>query len=187
MTINYSSDLEYARDKLVGSFIAYEQDLVIVRDISNDGIVYLKKLASEENFETTFDKINLEPPELGYVNIDKKSLYAQRVPKRKYRQGFRSDTLVIKGNLYGANIKKELNNTFRKIFPSIDNCIEQIYNGEAISRAFCNKFSLDRGGSKDIMDLYYKGKLTGNLLVKKDEFVLLNKYLFLNEVLEECL
>lgn len=186
MSVDYSSDPGYAGEKLNGSWIRYKDGIACVLVVGGDGTVVVRDLLGKEE-QTKLNELDLTPVELGFVNFGGKAPYLARMPARHYRQGFRENILrsVVNGKNFYINYGKELLLAHKNMYPSINNCVEEVYNGEVEGRAFCKKFAIIK--TRGDLGLSYKDKLVGIVDHKKDKVVLNNKFLFLEEVLKECL
>lgn len=188
MAIKYGNEIEYAREKLYGSVVAWGNTLVYVHEINSDGYCYITDLMGKEYTSVPLDDLNMEPITLGYVNLGRMAPYVSRMPARYYRQGLRSQTTVARceiGGGGGLKFGKELLLSYRGIYPSLDKCVEYLYNQEKLSCAFSRIFGVRK--YKEAIQLEYKSRKVGVVNCKTDEVILDNKYLFLEDALKPCL
>lgn len=187
MAVNYCDDYEYARDKLTGSYIQHENVLAEVVEVFSDCRVVLMGLDGRE-FIANLSELNLEPPKLGYVNMNPFACYVSRMPVRHFRQGFRRNTIRATNSLLGnmgIHIDKSFLNCYKNIYPDLDHAVESVYNEESSSKAFSKNFAVSR--MEELISLDYKGRQVGRVNTKTQDVTLDNNFLFLEEVLEACL
>lgn len=139
----YGDDYEYASTRLKGSIVFLKDDPIYVMAIGGDGIIKYTNLGGKEPYLTHLKELVLTPPTLGYVNTDMKSVYFKRLPLRQYRQGLSWDSLKRDG-AKASDLRKCLKN----IYPSFQNCVDEVWNREVFSRAFSKKFSVTTDSSK---------------------------------------
>lgn len=186
--IKYNNDYQYANEKLSDSYVLLNGEIVLVLEVRASGEVWVRDCSGNTKGGITLNDLNLEPPKLGYVNLDRYSGYVSRVPARHWRQGFRKNTLSMRnsrGNVGMFTINKSFNNCIRNQFPTLGQCLEVVVNQEKLSQAFSRIFSV--ASYKDSFVLEYKAKKVGEIDVRKDEVTLDNKFLFLEDVLKPCL
>ena len=189
MGLSYSSDPRYAADKLHNSVVSYNGWPIRVRYIDNMEVCFNFLGDGIERF-CDLEDLDLTPIKLGYVNLARKISYLSRIPARYYRQGLREHILNSKGVPY-RQLDKYLNNTVRGVYPNFERCIEYTFNKDRIGAAFCRKFGLiqahPNAEHKNAIKLQYRGLNVGEVDVKKDEIILDDSYLYLNETLQEII
>jgi hypothetical protein len=176
MTWLYGEDYGYAMSRLEGTVVKHGGLPVIVLGITNNGVAKLCKLSDNNPFIAKAVDLDCTPVTLGYVNRDGYSLYASRVPARRYRQGLSEVTLscIKNGGVRCDPVPlRELNDCILGLFKPYAECVR------------CDKamaWHRDWASSKD--KLYYKGGLVG----KTDQNgrpVLAPQYRYLQEALDE--
>lgn len=185
MSVKYINDWEYASEKLCGSDVFYNGEFCYVKNIDPDEIVTLWSYVTEKYLKIPLSDLDLEPPKLGYVNLDYESSYISRVPKKYWKQGQNKNTILAGSKHVGNNHYQKILLNFSKPFPSLEQCVEVVYNEEAISRAFHRNFCVM--GLDDNQHLFYKNYRVGLVNPKNLDLQLSGKALVLKEVLEECL
>ena len=114
---------------LVGSVVMYKSRPVKVMKV-NEGIggkfyLDLRHLTPHAKvFTTTTDDplISLDPPHLGYINVQGKAVYLQRDPVRHYKRGLESNNVRSRHFRYEAisYIEKEDYPTFSTVLSLIE-------------------------------------------------------------------
>lgn len=189
MAINYGKDIGYARERLCGSIVALGEDLIKVDGIEGDGEVLGWSIGFNKPVDgISLDDIDTEPVRMGYVNYPSRCGYLHRLPERHYKQGFRNNNTIMRigSKPVSWGYTQELVMMFRGVYPSVDACVESLFNGEAVSKAFSRSFAARLDGRRKNLVLDYKGKEAGEINVKSQDINLANKYMFLSEVLQKC-
>lgn len=140
----------------------------------------------EDQTELIEENVNVEPVPLGYVNLDTESIYVQRIPDRRWKQGLCEDGLHAIGR---ASLIREvfrngacLADTILNIYPSLEMALDTIQHPQAISIAFSRKFGLLKGrrGPLKLMNI---GREVGT--IENNVPVLSSAFNHLAELLEE--
>lgn len=147
-------------------------------------VLKIKMLLGQNTLSVKADdpKIDLTPPRLGYANLGRRSQFIFRSPVRRYKQGCdRHNTRSRHGRLEGeAFHSKEFGEMIMNIYPSFEEILNSSKNPFKQSTAFSREFSLLRSGV-----LNYKGQGVGEF--NGESMVLIPRYAYLNESLEEAL
>lgn len=191
MAVSYGDDFDYARQFLVGSYVLYNGNIILVNDIHGDGLVEFSYFDHPDRWEeTALQNIDLSPMPLGYMNMDNKAAFLARVPARQFRQGIREGNLQIyDGGAWRrvmGRLPQAFINTVRGNYPTVDRCFMEIYNNGKESRAFSRKFAIKSGKNKELSPLHYRGNNVGTISPDLN-FKLKNKFGFLKESLVEIL
>lgn len=190
MSVDYSSDLSYASDKLCGSYVKYDGEIVDVNCWEDEDIFHVFS-NTKGGINVPLNELDLSPIELGYINFGIKAGYCRRYPKRHWKQG----TRPANASMYVAGQKKsfpslctpEATAMLLDQYPSIENVIELIVNKEKISMAFSKHFALRMNPKSGQVYLDYQDKQVGKLCMESFTVGLDPKFSFLNEVLQESL
>lgn len=186
----YGDDYPYAATRLCGSIVRKGKLPVFIHELFSDGqcqYSYLKDFFKVEDCH--FDEINVDPIPLGYVNCGTNAVYCYRDPARKYKQGLSSNVFRILKKRASISWKSPyLNKTIPGIFPSPEQCVEQIECGEAQMRAFSRAFAVGKK-LKEGYSLFKRdmpiGVVNYNENTNRCVFDLNEKFVFLKEELEE--
>lgn len=180
-------DVQYANDRLSGTIVSYEDEPYYVNRVEANGMADVLKLnhyRGEQREKLPLRELDLTPVKLGYMNLYQSSHYLKRSPIRQYKQGLRKNNMSrLAGVPPFELVSVELYKTIKGTFPSIDECLDDIENDEAMGKAFSREFSFQKAPKS--IHLYYKGNKVGDL--KKDRPQLYSKYMNLHEKLEECM
>ena len=193
-------DYGYARHRLVGTIVRdpdntpiYVQDLYTDED---NGEIYSKctSLSGRSHHKFKLDELNLKPLPLGNVNLMGRSSYVSRLPLRNdWRQGTRQQNVtVLNGNFKqnpGTNKDAILRSTalikcVQNKYPSVEDAMENLINGEYLGMSFSRKFSLTRGAGT-LFNIFYKGKYFIGFMTDNMKTTLEKQYSHLNESLTE--
>lgn len=171
MTISYNSDPRYAHAKLAGSVVRYKDDPVMVEAVHSHNDVSVYKVQGGM-FSCRLNDLNLEPVPLGYVNHSRGSTYTLRVPARYWRQGLRDSTLHVLGPTARRTsaLSHSMVRCIKNIYPTIRDCVETVFVGEVLERAFCREFSIYGKVGQKKQHLMYKGMKVGHVEQDGDGF-----------------
>jgi hypothetical protein len=176
MNIMYD-DAEYARSRLLTTYVRYKQTVVKVLDINEDMTCDVQNLKTGRMMRTSVEKLNLKSMPLGYVNFNRNCGYLSRIPKRHdWRQGIRAANVSSR-----ELINKGLVNTVYNIYPNFYAALEEVSTGRCNTLAFSREFCINREFS-----IFYKTMgLVGKVVDKKP--VLHKNFFFLDEALQEAI
>lgn len=110
----YEGDWEYAKSRLEGTVVSYNDRPVLVSSVGSDGVEINNFYNGESLGVVELGDLDFTPFKLGFVNHRGIATYLARVPKRdNWKQGMRENNVRA---LYGAD-----SNTLakRKIFDTI--------------------------------------------------------------------
>lgn len=145
--------VEYARSRLVGTFVKYKEGLVRVDGVGGTDVRIVcgvNDLASGRRKHVLLSSLDLSSPELGYFNIHGGACYITRVPlRRDWRQGLRSNNIYCRGSHhYGSNggVLLELSCSFNRHLSTFREACERVLEREAESTAFSKEFSVHKRG-----------------------------------------
>lgn len=184
--VDYGYDYQYADSRLRGTTVRTKDGRPFyVKFVNEDGNVIGLDLLSGEDINIKLDKLDVSPPPLGFVNYVKHSSFIMRMPKRYYKQGVCNNNIFSKNKIHGVD--QAFSKMIAGIYPSIVSCAEDIFNEEAVSRAFFRNFAfLD--GDLDHMRLKFRNKVVGKCFVNTDNgslsYKLNDKYKYIQEMLE---
>lgn len=183
------TDVEYAKSRVLNTFIRHNGKLWYVDHITDGGEFRLYNNGGEL-LKDRINNIDLSPPELGYFNTDLYCHYCFRIPKRRdWKQGIRRSNIdftqnyetVPYFNTNGYNDLYRLDQCVGKAYPTLTSCIDFIQDYK-VSIAFSNNFALDERGS-----IIYKGLYPVGIINKQtNQPELYNKFKYLQESLEGC-
>lgn len=190
MSVCYNSSFDYANNKLSGSIVRLDKDPVLVNQVNTQtGLTSCKILGTKENIAVPLKELNLDPVPLGYCNSVLTS-YVYRIPVRNWKQGLRMEFLGSKKYLPDVNSSAFLN-MVHGIYPTIEDCCNEILSQECDSKAFHRKFALGRDLKKiysEDLQFLYKDMVIGVFRFKKSIFPeLLPKYQYLKEAVEDAI
>jgi hypothetical protein len=186
----FNNDAEYARSRIVSSYMRGKGQLYKILDISSKSNLLDKAVITALNQDKLHVQIKITDLEfnigkLGYVNdvISGIAMFVSRLPlRRDYRQGIRSSQLNFTRNggsspvseLWLEQNAKAVNKCINNQFPKLETVIElsEEWNNDI---AFSKNFALS---SK--YKLLYKGFTIGSLN-KDDKFKLDNNFNFVEE------
>lgn len=144
MTISYEEDFHYAAEKLPGSVVQLDGYPVYIQHVDrDDGVVIYNKVGTHTTQRCQVADLNLEPVDLGYVNLSRSASYTMRMPLRHWRQGLRDNTLFVLNGRRISATSRFLLNCVRGIYPSILDCIESVETGEVDDKAFSRRFKVE--------------------------------------------
>lgn len=131
--------------------------------------------------------LNISSMPLGYINVGVNCYYVSRIPRRDdWRQGLRDNQLTTRGHIRIKNCGKELVDMLQKKYPSFEECVKLVKEGEVNAKAFCRVFAVSytliRGGNPVLL---YKGQSVGEVVDGKPD--LKHNYIHLKERLERYL
>lgn len=188
MPINFSHNISLARERLPGSYISLS-DLtpIYVADVDSGGGVEYRVSGGNEFKVGNLEEMNFSPIQLGYVNSAGSVGYICRMPSRHWRHGVRNNTVYIRNNT-GARVSLDdpgLVNTSRGVFPSLDEAMDLVENGEARYTAFSRHYAI--GHYRQGLSLFRKTTLVGkvSLVGQSPTLELSDRYGFLSDELKE--
>lgn len=180
-------EVEYAKTRLLNTIVRYKDKPISVADISANGLVSFYYIDTEKVGNCQLKDLNLDPVPLGYVNTDKNSYYAVRMPMRNdWKQGLR-DTNIRSWD--GTKILSYVNwfhisKTIQGEFTPYKGCLKMTTEGKSKSQAFGRNFALVRNEEKiDTPQLFFKGKFNVGVVSGKKP-ILEDKFGWLSEMLE---
>jgi hypothetical protein len=181
--MDYSEDLEYARQRLVGTIVRHAGFAVRIIKIYSKEEVSIVRLATGVASMVPLNKLNIKSPPLGYVNTDHGPQYLVRKPKRDdWRQGLRNNNLAIINGRVPIDYLPDrgIARTIRGFYPSFKECMDTMqlhdkHNGLAFHRHWAITPNY----------LQYKGKTVGE--VWEGEFRLVGACKHLQESLDEAM
>lgn len=152
--MDYSSDINYAINRLVGTIVTLKESGRGVRVDHIEGknscdltdIITYKKLTAR-----LFD-LNISSPDLGSLNYNGRSFYAARTPMRgDWRQGIRNSNvrfydkigLKLVGMSLGGDFMKAFGLMLIREYSPLDKCLDMVANKEVNSISFHRDFSVD--------------------------------------------
>lgn len=195
MSIKYR-DPAYADSRVKGTLCMLDGVPIIVHSVSNGGIVSYYEVGVDGSQDTcNISQLDVDPPEIGYVQNDMNSIYCMRVPSRRMKQGINQDSLkfIVNPSEKGAKAVRMESRPFvqclKNQYLDIDRSLEYVYNGERVSSALSRNFSLSNpsssSGRRDI-PLVYKGRLiVGGVGIKTASPILKPKFQYLAEQMEK--
>lgn len=164
------------------TIIQYKGDPVYVESILPAGKREYKAecyfIATGQRLMLPFNEkdFNLKPVRTGYVNLKGFALFLCRQPYRKYKQGLHVENIKTAERMDLGDVDqytvtrfrhshelvqtlrtKELYNTFKNIYPSLSDAIEQFEDG-AHSVAFDRQFAVDK-----FFRIHFKGQVVGKV------------------------
>ena len=168
-----NTSIDDLRTILKGTIILYDTEPVYVRDILNEEGLLVEMLSSRNRMEVAINNplFDFEPFPLGFINTKNTVLYAQRHPRRQYRQGLSSDNCGMdlirecrndRGVIdslrdFNSDTFGMLRNTIKGIYPTLNEC-EAAFNTGSELKAISRTFAISNNG-----EVYYKTKLAGAL------------------------
>jgi hypothetical protein len=178
----YKDNIEYARQRLLGTVVRHNNEPFIVSKIGITGVVLGAYLTNAlEPVQVDLDDLNLEPVPLGYVNYNNSSYYVVRKPMRRdWRQGLRMANIAFIGPAGFHDLPhKSIRKTILGEYPKIEAAVAKLRGG-VDKIAFSRHFALTSN-----LDLEYKG----NCLVGKYDkvFTLEEPFKYLTEHLMETI
>lgn len=168
MSVKYT-DLAFAQQRIQGTVVRYEGTPVFVDYINEDGEASVCKLGSNKYFcVEDYNDLDLTPVPLGNTNYKARAFYIWRIPMREdWRQGLRERTICSTGLKVGL-MTTYLAKTIKGLYPHVDECMEAIHEGEAVSQAFSRNFSLTKGASMNKYGLILRGRsIVGDMFKNK--------------------
>lgn len=178
-------DLRMMFDRTI---VQYKGDPVYIESLASAGKKQYKAecyfIATGQRLWLPFNEqdFNLKPVRTGYVNIKGFALFIYRQPYRRYKQGLHVDNMKINDRVDIGNVEqyevgrynhayellqglrvKELYNTFKNIYPSLVDAMEQFEDG-AHSVAFDRQFAVDK-----FFRIHFKGNIVGKVSPKTNK------------------
>lgn len=165
--------VDYTRTRLLETIIRKGDNPVFVTNVYDDEGIYISGYYIKDNkpISGKLEEFNLQPIPLGYVNYNKKAIYATRMPMRKdWKQGLRTNNFVLGENRLDRSIKwSMIVNTVKNIYPTFQKAVDKVRNINSL--AFHRDFAIHKNGM-----IEYKGVLqvatydfdTGNISLNKE-------------------
>lgn len=165
MRISYKQDFAYANDRLAGTIVSKDGRPIHLQAVSRNGSVSFNFLGSDEVSVCKLEEVDVTPIKLGYINLPIRAEYFFRIPSRQYKQGLREGTCANQaGRRSNITHSRQLVNCMLGIYPSVDQCVETLVNGESQSVAFGRKYAVAaKGGGTGGFGLLYKDKVVGGI------------------------
>jgi hypothetical protein len=184
------TDVNDASQHLLGTVVLYDGNPVVVMGIINDingfevQLVPCHPRGSDQFRVSLWDpKIKTRNFNLGYVNFQNPgAVFLTRNPRRQYQQGLSDNNVVVStGDRFNSvRNSKAFVNAMRGIYPSINDCIKRLQNGDCTSIAFNTEFAL-AGGESGIIRLMYRevevGVVVNNTIFLGNQHNWLNKHI----------
>ncbi len=180
----YEQDRDYARGRLVNTYVVYKDKLVFVLDIGgrmgNLTMIYKTDPNSDDIHEGKLKDVDIAPIKLGYSNYREDAKYLMRVPARRWKQGIDDQAtraITSRGGDKRARFG-DLSFVFQGTYPNLLKAVKNaVANGR--STAFSRVFAI-----LPDMSLEYKGRdIVGKY--ENNRLVLDRKYLWLEEALRD--
>jgi hypothetical protein len=186
------TDVNDASQHLLGTVVLYDGNPVVVMGIINDingfeaQLVPCHPRGSDQFRVSLWDpKIKTRNFNLGYVNFGKSpgAVFLTRQPRRQYQQGLSDNNVVVSTGDRFSHIRTSKNfvDAMRGIYPSINDCIKRLQNGDCTSIAFNTEFALADNGESGIIRLMYRevevGVVVNNTIFLGDQHKWLNKHI----------
>lgn len=189
--VNYGEDYSYAKSRLSGTVVMAKSKPVFVEDVNTgNGHILANDLLNSIMVEIELKDLDLSPVKLGYVNGHLGASYANRLPCRYWKQGYNNDNVIFKGKHYGV-VSRNFAETMIGSYPSSMQCANLIMNEEVNCIAFSKDFCLSNLHEGHSLGLIYRTKLVGKAVVNPEmeeiNYVLSDKYSFLQELLGETI
>lgn len=179
--------------RLLNSVVRVGKTPVYVIDAGAQEIRYKSLTSGRENtINLKSPRLDLSPIPLGYVNYRGEIYYLSRMPVRKYKQGLSSESLNMNGRNGRAKDvlrSKALAKCVLGQYPSQQEAIQRIKDGEIMGLAFSRQFAICEnggfggGGENAELSLRFRGKAVGKITRKHDELQLLPSFIYLQEKL----
>lgn len=132
---------DYAGTRLIETIILYNSRPVKVGLCTQKGkdiAIQAVDMESGELVIDTLDKFDLNPPPLGYVNLEKTCMYMTRMPMRKdWKQGLRKNNMTSSTGQMPDISMKAVSLTIMGKFPSIGHVMAKLskYNAQGLYKA----------------------------------------------------
>ena len=177
----------YAETRLVDSYMWHDNQFQYVTSV---GRRYIDLQDSTgEITSVPLKEFDPTPPKLGYVNSENMSVFVTRKSVRRYKQGLTQRNV---GYLVNSGLERYFMGTLRNFpyslkqavtneYPSLEDCADNIFNLEYLSRAFSRRFSMYIKDKKPT--LAYKGRDVGIINDQNLNFKLDSGYEYLNDIL----
>lgn len=174
-----------ARDlgmRLKDSVVMFNKRPVYV-DVIEGTTLGVQDLLSGEQIAVNLphDSLDIRPVPLGYINTERGTYYAARVPVRRYKQGLNTSNLRLHNNgsvrISSLLTSKALGRCIMGSYPSFSVALRNALEGKP--RAWARRWAVYGD------DVSYRGRRVGH--VSNRSVVLDGSYLFLKEELEASL
>lgn len=185
----YGTDYRYAATRLNETIVRRNNQPVLVRNVSGDGMVDYYNILDGERGSCRLEDLDVRPMPLGYVNKAKKAYYMTRVPKRSdWRQGVRANNVML---VCRTPLRGMLHSLIRALYKNktnFDGCFTEIAYRRASSMSFHQHWALKvRRNTTKSHQLCYKGIDNVGHVYEDKTFKLRKGCHHLKEYLEECL
>jgi len=194
-------NIEHARLYLIGSIIRIDGMPVVVEDIKYNRTVrrnilhyrLIEKVKGISKVGLSSGRVDMNPIPLGFINFrefgkQKVAIKAYRTPARQWRIGLTAENLKMIPEKYNQrNIKEKIMKSvyFKESvcgkFPKVEEIIKMIKSKDAASQAFNKNFAIE---GKKLLFIQLRSPV-GKLF--KDEVMLFDDYLYLNQLLEKAI
>ncbi|MNX61467.1 hypothetical protein D3C86_924010 [compost metagenome] len=179
----YGTDHDYANSRLVETIVRLESEPVYVWGVRVGMKVDYSTLTEMDAMKRCdLEELNLKPVPLGYCNYNKYACYLTRMPMRRdWRQGLRRGNFT---SLSGADANRIPYEALRQCilgeYPTFEAALEASKKVKSI--AWHRHWAVDNNGQ-----ILHKGGQRPVGTVTNGKIVLLSKYQYLKEALEESL
>lgn len=178
---NYQN-INYARDRLVGTIVRVGGKAVTVMDFIDHAVSY-KELISGKNASIDADLMDITPVPLGYVNSAGFANYIMRIPKRQdWKQGLRQATMYSSAVHPEEITLPDLGRTIEGLFPNLFSVMKTIRKGEVSSMAFHREWAVMKNNR-----VLYKGNYDVGTIDEMNNINLTGNFDWLSESLEEAI
>jgi len=172
-------DAQYAATRLNNTVVLLKRKPIYVIRVLHDlrALVTYDFVNNSNAFKVDCSKLNCVAFNLGYINKEFKCEYlSRRTLRHDWRQGLRPNNVHTTGV---AVHHKDIAQALRQRYPTFEEVVAKIAQGEVASRAWCQDFALTSAG---VVRWRYEnvGKLNG-----RGDIALDNNYKFLKAQLME--
>ena len=152
--------------------------------------VYFRYLKSNREDYTMLieENVDISPVPLGYVNLDTETVYTQRIPERRWKQGLCAEGFHAIGR--ASLITEVFNNgtcladTILGNYPPFKNSLQLMQHPQTISTAFCRIFAIQKKEENEYL-LMHIGREVGK--IENERPTLNNSFTHLTEALGEVI
>lgn len=192
------TNVDYAHSRLLNTWVRFKGKPVLVESVYRDDesgkiMLAIKDFAADKRHKVDIVDLDLSSMPLGFVNFRGSSIFLYRMPMRNdWRQGIRSSNTGAKspsGMMGGMNrsrvfASKQFSNSVLGVYPSMEECVEDVVNDEWMSKSFSKHFSVVK--QDDRPWLVYKGdKTIAKITNKLEKPIFVGAYKHLQESFEE--
>jgi len=185
-------DAGHANQYLSGCLILYKNEPIYISEVFTDRRRILLRYAANfhRHIGEKYDELNIRdedidmtPFPMGYVNMPKitgktEIVSTFRTPARLMKIGLCSDNLYTVGGTRSVIYTKAFYNTVLGKFPTVEEALEEAEEGSNV--AFSRHFAINNKGQVNYLHL---DDPVG--VVKNDNIILNDEYIFLKEKLEK--